>query len=266
MWKKLALLATTTVGLVIFAAFPVAALHIQKPEPPEPPVLPAVPEKSGLYREPGHPGILVRVFVHGERPTSTSASALVCNLADPNSLAVVSAAGWHLPSSWTYNLNTSSVPASVGSANLPTIAANGFFDWAVATGNKVSFSRASDTLVTRSAYDGRNIITWGRTRGSTLGVTYIRYYTSSGLVVDVDTIMNNRVPWSWSNSSTCADTSSYDAENILNHEIGHWPGLDDEYDAAYVDNTQFGYGSKGEVKKVTLTTGDSNGAFAIYNP
>lgn len=225
-----------------------------------------IPEKSGVYDDPNHPGIKVRVFVHGEKPTSTSASSLVCNLADPNSTARVSAAGWHLPSSWTYNLNTSSVPSSVGSGNLPPIAASGFSDWSAATGSKVNFTREADTLVTRSAYDGKNIIAWGRTSGTTLGVTYIRYYASSGLAVDVDTIMNRRVPWSWSNSSTCADPASYDTGDILTHEIGHWPGLADEYDALFMDHTMFGYGSRGEVKKVTLTTGDFQGAFKIYNP
>lgn len=223
-----------------------------------------IPEVSGLYDDPDHPGIKVRVYVHGEKPQTTTEPLLICSLDDPNSSAIVDPGGWHLPSNITYNLNPSSVPSSVGSGNLTIIADNGFDDWSAAVGNKVVFARGSDTTIARSSYDGKNIVAWGRTSGTALGVTYIRYYASSGLVVDVDTIMNKRVPWSWANSSTCADTASYDAENILTHELGHWIGLDDEYDSAYENNTMFGYGSKGEVKKVTLTTGDMQGAAALY--
>lgn len=226
---------------------------------------PDIPEKNGTYDDPDHPGVKVRVFVHPERPTKTQSSALVCNLADPDSTASVSAAGWKLPSAWTYHLNPSSVPSSVGGSNLPTIAANGFADWTAAANNKVTFTRGSNTTVTRQAYDNRNIVAWGRTSGNALGVTYIRYFTSTGQVVDVDTIMNKKFPWKWSNSNTCAESSAYDAENILNHELGHWLGLDDMYTVPFIDNTMYGYGSKGEVKKNTLTTGDTAGATDIYN-
>lgn len=224
-----------------------------------------IPEKSGVYDDPDHPGVKVHVFAHPERPTKDESSALVCNLADPDSTAVVGATGWKLSPSWTYNLNPSSVPSSVGGSNLPTIAGNGFADWSAATGNKVTFNRGADTTVARQAYDGKNVMAWGRTNGSALGVTYVRYFTSNGQVVDVDTIMNKKYPWKWSNSNTCAESTAYDAEDIMNHEIGHWPGLNDMYTANYVDATMYGYGSKGEVKKNTLTTGDNAGAAAIYN-
>lgn len=224
-------------------------------------------EKDGTYNEPGHPGIKVRVIVHREKPGQVSLPALVCSLPDPDSAAVVTAGAWHLPSSVMYRLNPSSVPASVGAVNLAVIAQHGFSDWSSASGNKVSFARGADTAVARSAYDGQNVIAWGRTSGNALGVTSIRYNTTTGLAVDVDTIMNKKFSWSWSNSSTCADSTTYDAEDIMTHEQGHWLGLDDQYNAsAYQNATMYGYGSKGEVKKTTLTAGDAAGAFAIYNP
>ena len=77
--------------------------------------------------------------------------------------------------------------------------------------------------------------------------------------------MNKAYVWTWSGGTTdCAYTESYDAQNILTHEIGHWFGLDDEYTDEYIENTMYGYGSKWEVKKNTLTTGDINGLQAIY--
>lgn len=225
-----------------------------------------IPEKNGAYDDPDHPGIKVRVFVHPEKPERVSATALVCGLADSDSASTVHATNWHLPATVTYNLNPSSVPSSVSGTNLATIAANGFADWVLAAGNTVTFTQGATTTVARTAYDGKNIIAWGRTSGSALGVTYVRYYTSTGLVVDVDTIMNKKFPWKWNNSSVCADPAAYDAENILTHELGHWLGLNDEYDTILYGNaTMYGYGSRGEVKKNTLTVGDNAGAYNIYN-
>jgi hypothetical protein len=225
-----------------------------------------VPEKNGTYDDPGNPGIKVRVFVHVPNPKAAPApSNPVCNLADPESTAAVGAAGWHLAPNVTYNLNPSSVPSSVGASNLRTIVSNGFTDWSSATEGAVTFTEGSTTTVDRSANDGKNVIAWGRTSGSALGVTYIRYNTTTGVVVDVDTIMNKKFVWSWSVLAGCANSGSYDAENIMTHELGHWLGLDDEYDPAFQDSTMFGYGAKGEVKKNSLTTGDKAGVFAIYN-
>lgn len=228
-----------------------------------------IPEQDGIYDEPTQKGVKVRVFVHKERqekPAKTSASvALVCGLTDADSIATVHPAGWKLPSNWYYNLNPGSAPTSVGGTNLATLTGNGFADWTTAVGGKVNFTRSTDTTIARSSYDGKNVIAWGRITASALGITYIRYYPSTGQVVDVDTIMNKRYQWSWANSNSCADPNAYDAEDILTHEQGHWMGMNDEYDtAAYQNATMYGYGSKGEVKKITLTTGDTDGAKAIY--
>lgn len=230
-----------------------------------------IPEKSGVYDDPDHPGVKVRVFVHPEsdrglhpeKPTRSESPALMCT-ADPDSNAIVGPAGWRLPSNVTYQLNPSSVPASVNGSNLPTIVGNGFADWAGAANGRITFTRGANTTIARQAYDSRNVIAWGRTSGSALGVTYVRYYTSTGQVVDVDTIMNKKFAWKWANDTMCADTAAYDAENIMTHELGHWLGLNDHYDAAYVDATMYGYGAKGEVKKNTLTTGDIAGTAALY--
>lgn len=227
--------------------------------------IPDPPEVDGDFDVPQKPGMRVRVFVHKEKPLHTSSAALVCGLEDPDSSASVSPAGWKLPNSITYQLNQNSVPSSVGSSNLPSIVSNSFTKWSWAINNKVNFVRGSNTIVDRSRYDGRNIIAWGRLSLQNLGVTYIWYYPSTGQVAEVDTIMNRRHSWKWANQQTCAYSDSYDAENIMIHELGHWLGLDDEYDEnLYQHNSMFGYGGKGEVKKVTLTTGDLQGAAAIY--
>jgi hypothetical protein len=97
-------------------------------------------------------------------------------------------------------------------------------------------------------------------------VTYVRYFSSTGIVVDVDTIINKRFAWSWTPYApgACGDPQSYDAQAVLTHEQGHWLGLDDVYTTAYVNNTMYGTGSRGDLKPDTLTTGDVAGAAAIY--
>lgn len=256
MSKRTLALAVSLTALILTSAASASAKHSPRP--------PAIPERDGTYRDPDHPALRVRVFVHRPRPTKTEAPALICDLPDPDSEAFVNAAHWRLPASWTYNLNPKSAPSTVGSANVPAIASNSFSRWAAAANNRITFSAGDDTGVARQAYDSRNVIAWGRTPGTALGVTYIRYTAATGQVVDVDTILNKRLRWQWSNSTSCADPAAYDTENILTHELGHWLGLDDEYDTSYRENTMYGYGAKGEVKKNTLTSGDIAGTAAIY--
>lgn len=226
------------------------------------------PEKDGVYDVPGHPELKVKVFVHkvkGGKPSPTPSPAPICGLSDTDSNATVSSAGWHLPANWTYKLNLESVPSSVGSSNLAAIAGRAFSVWSVNSG--VNFTAVGTTTIARAANDGQNIIAWGRTSGSALAVTYTWYYPDTGLVANVDTIMNQKFFWRWTDQSAtpnCADANSYDAQDILTHELGHWMGLDDEYADNYVYNTMYGYGSKGEVYKDTLTTGDIDGVKAIY--
>ena len=220
-----------------------------------------IPERNGDYSVPGRSDVRVRVFVHEPKERPTLASAAVCE--DPSSDAIVGAAGWKLPlGNFKYKINSSSVPSSVGGANLATIASNSFGKWTEAitpASSSPNLVSAGETSKTQKAFDFENIIAWGRTSGSALGVTYVWYYTTSKLVADVDTIMNKKFPW-----SLACTTDSYNAEDILIHELGHWFGLKDEYGSAFVHNTMFGYGSKAEIKKTTLANGDKVGVDAIY--
>lgn len=252
--------------LVFFQTIPVLAQSTNQGSKAE------IPEKNGDYPDPEHPGLRVRVFVHApkqSKPASTQSPSLVCTTSDPDSSAVVPPAGWKLPSTWTYTLNTSSVPSSVGSANLATIANNAFTQWMNAVGNKVTISKtASNTTINRAKFDRKNIIAWGRTSASALAVTYTWYYTSgplSGQAAEEDTIFNSQYRWFWNPSNpTCTDSNSYDAQDILTHETGHWMGLNDTYTGDFINNTMYGYGSMGETKKDTLTAGDIQGVNAIY--
>ena len=208
---------------------------------------------------------------NSQKPGGGGPLVLQCKLADPASTSTIPSAGWHLPttSPVSYRLNLSSVPANVDSANLPTITERAFAVWSEASLGEVDFSRGNDTTVVRAQYDGQNIVAWGRTSGRALAVTYTWYNTVTHQAVETDTIFNSNVTWAWANQleagkKNCAYENAYDAQNILVHELGHWMGLDDTYTSEFTENTMFGYGSRTEVKKNTLTEGDITGIQVIY--
>lgn len=221
-----------------------------------------IPEEDGTYDVPGHPELKVRVFVHKVKPGPAPTPPLQCNLSDPTTSSDVAWAGWYLPDGFIYKLNPSSVPSTVN-GDLSIIAEKAFAQFEGHTGG-VNAVFGGTTTINTKGYDGENIIAWGRASGSALGVTYIWYNTITKEATQIDTIMNQRYSWYWSQQTNCAYSGVYDAQNILTHEIGHWFGLNDHYTAGYVNATMYGYGSKTEVKKNTLTNGDINGLKTIY--
>lgn len=233
----------------------------------------SIPEQAGTYNVPGKPDLKLRIYIHQDKsikpskpaPTTTEEA---CGLTDLDSSYVIPSAGWELPTTWTYRLNLVSVPSTVGANNLSIIAQNAFEEWKNAINNKVLITRGDNTIVNRATLDSQNIIAWGKAPSGALAISYIWY--KNGVATEVDTIMNNKYVWYWSNPESwpvgdhCAYQGVYDAQNILTHELGHTIGLDDVYSEEYVNNTMYGYGSKWETKKDTLTTGDKNGAILIY--
>ncbi|OGI16360.1 MAG: hypothetical protein A2Z52_00135 [Candidatus Moranbacteria bacterium RBG_19FT_COMBO_42_6] len=222
---------------------------------------PEFPDKDGTYEVPGHPNMKVRVFVHKPNPGKPGpVPTPTCSDAHEN-IDTVGTTGWHLPSTFTYTLNTSSVPSAVGGERLPEIASLSAGKWDSLSG-KINLIQSSETTtINRARSDGKNIVSWGRTSGNALAVTYTWYYPSDGLVAESDIIMNSKFHWSW---QACSN-SSYDVQNIMTHEMGHWMGLDDELNSNFADDTMYGYGSTGEYKKDTLEQGDIDGFISIYN-
>ncbi len=258
MFKKLFIVLI--VSLVVVSGFSLTSVFAKNDKNAD------IPEIDGIYDVPGHPEMKVRVFTHKAKPGPVPQPTLVCGLPDADSFALIGKTGWKLPSSWTYYINSGSMPSSIN-GSLAEIAAQSFKSWTDVA--NVTISNVGTTTVGRKGFDGKNIITWGTASGSALAVTYTWYYTSTGEVAEVDTIMNKKFTWTWSDPDVwtdpaCAYSNSYDAQNILTHELGHWFGLNDHYTADYANATMFGYGSKQETKKDTLTTGDIYGIQAIY--
>jgi len=231
-----------------------------------------LPGEDGTYDVLGHKDLKLRVIVHKVKPGLAPAPTEVCNLPDNDSTAVVGLAGWHLPSTFDYSLNPGSAPVSIGSSGFATLTDSAFDVWTDAAGGAVDINRAGNTTKTRQSYDGVNMVTFGRTSPGALGVTYIWYNPSSGTVVELDTILNTKYAWEWSDPSlwetspgtTCAFQNVYDAQDIMTHELGHWMGLDDEYTEEYVYNTMYGYGYRGQTSANTLAAGDIAAIRLLY--
>jgi hypothetical protein len=247
-----------------------------------------IPEVSGDYAIEGRPDLRVRVFAHEHRnakggipgpnptnaptgeptPTPTGEPTVtptpgpsVCT--DPDSDTVDQATGWKLPASISYTVNESSAPGPIGGDNFKDAVENGFATWTASFSSSTAspvLSYAGTTTKTRKNLDGENIVAFGKTSGSTLGVTYVWYYTATHVVAEVDTIMNDRIPWVF---NACID-NAYELNDIMVHEQGHWYGLDDHYTLDFVNNTMYGYGDTAETKKVTPASGDKAGLNLIY--
>ncbi|HLM84486.1 MAG TPA: matrixin family metalloprotease [Candidatus Bathyarchaeia archaeon] len=256
---KKARLITATIGALAFLfAFQVSVFAAGNAN---------IPEKNGVYDVPGHPNLKVRVFVHEAKPNFGKKSESLPACVDPDSLSVVKSAGWKLPSgTWEYYVNSASAASFVGSS-FSEIASKSFAEWENGTDLQTNFSYAGDISTSNYAYDKKNVLTWGSVSSSNaLAVTYTWFDRRTKLAVENDTIMNKKFPWSWSSleSGVCGISGKYDVQDILTHELGHWVGLNDHYTSAYANNTMYGYGSTQEVKKDTLTTGDTAGVNKIY--
>ena len=165
----------------------------------------SLPEQAGIYDIPGRPDLKLRVYVYHDKSVKFGKPSPVeetCGLSDPDSSSETPLADWKLPATWIYRLNTVSVPSTVGANNLSTIAQNAVKEWSNAIDNKVLISRGSNTTTNRAVMDGQNIIAWGRAPSGALAVSYI-WYRADGIAVEIDTIMNNKYVWYWSNPRFC---------------------------------------------------------------
>lgn len=206
--------------------------------------------------------IKLRVFVHYPAPHGRPAPD-PCTETSSNP-PTYELAGWHLGGPTTYKVNYSSIPKKIKSVALTAIDA-AFDTWTAADSDKV-FSYAGLTKAQAGKLDFVNTISWkGVSPSNAIAVTYIWYYSESGLVADVDTAFNKSYAWSWTPYTTdCGGVvGTFDVQNIATHEFGHWIGLDDLYSSADQDLTMYGYGDTAELKKDSLGLGDILGANAI---
>jgi len=214
------------------------------------------------------PGIKEFVFV--DHPGQVNRSHLgACTPTTNDQVNAYLLTGWHLTNQgYTYRVNTSTFPASVGASAGLTAIATAFATWNGADSDK-KFQYAGPTSVKTSKLDGTNLIAFGRLQAGVIAVTRVWYYTSTGIVAEADMIFNSRYPWAiFAQSPECQSSpDAYDLQNIATHEAGHVVGLahppDTVNGTSTMDLTMYRFGAGGEVKKRTLGLGDQNGANAV---
>ena len=86
------------------------------------------------------------------------------------------------------------------------------------------------------------------------------YYRATREIVDFEIVFNTRYTWG---DATVTGTLM-DVQNIATHELGHGFGLADLYDAKWAEQTMYGYGAVGEIKKRSIESGDIAGIEKLY--
>jgi len=208
--------------------------------------------------------VKLRVFVHYPKPGKPAPRPGVC---DPSAVDsdVYGVTGWTLAGpTVTYRVNYGTVPSSV--SNAQTAIRSSFGAWQ--SDSVITFVEGSPTSARGYRRDGQNVVVWGNVPSGAIAVTYTWYNSVTHIAVEVDTVMSKSLPWAYTATTNpdqeCGNLYTYDVQNILTHEVGHWMGLNDLYTESEHDLTMYGYGAKGELKKDTLGTGDVDGIKAIY--
>jgi len=138
--------------------------------------------------------------------------------------------------------------------------------------NVGSFTGDPSSFKTLSQRNGVNEVGWvdiSQEYRNAIAVTMVWYDPLSKVIVEVDMAMNSALPWKQNTitddpNSSSGDPDCFDVQDIATHEAGHWLMLGDLYNKPTASQTMYGYGSKGEMSKRSLESGDLAGLRAIY--
>lgn len=185
---------------------------------------------------------------------------------------------------WDLSQYTSGVPYVINPSGGPTGAVAEVIAsleaWDAATGAELfDDNPLIDTNSWWGQEDGKNNISWQVfPDGRVIAGVWVWFYDIDGnggmspgdIVKETDMVFNASQRWGIDQDGEGTAyklRNTYDVRNIATHEAGHIVGLDDIYETIYSEITMYGYGAKGETKKISLATGDVNGTLALYpNP
>ncbi len=179
-----------------------------------------------------------------------------------------------IPVKYTINPSTPVKKYKLSQSAIVDAVKNSFESW----DNEVDTDLFSNTPTVSSGAkasigrpDYKNVVTWGTLSDrNVIAMTNIWYYTSTKEIIDTDMVFNTYYKWGIDKDGEGTvfgvPASTFDIQNIGTHEAGHVCGLGDIYLPEYSAMTMYGYGSFGEVGKISLETGDISGVRAIYQP
>jgi hypothetical protein len=152
-----------------------------------------------------------------------------------------------------------STGSGLSNAEVKSAVEESFEEWDRYTASEVFADNAILNTVTAGNLDSFNAISFGPTKQGVIGVTSIWYYSSTGQVVEVDTLFSTNYDW-----STTGESGKMDLVNIATHEFGHWLVLEDMYNKPANKQTMYGYSTTEETIKRTIESGDVAGIKTIY--
>ena len=135
-----------------------------------------------------------------------------------------------------------------------------------------SFTGEPSSLIGEGYMNGLNEVGWSSLSSkypNAIAITLVWYNSLTGEIIEIDAAMNSDLPWSQAEVTGDPDKATgivgtYDVQNIMTHEVGHWLMLEELYNKPARNQTMYGYGSTGEVKKRSLESGDIAGIREIY--
>ncbi|MDP7061777.1 MAG: IPT/TIG domain-containing protein [Planctomycetota bacterium] len=140
---------------------------------------------------------------------------------------------------------------------------HGFQAWEDISGSNIAFTRGADTNDVAPgasshivAFDENNTSGYFPGGSGIVAITPITFDTGSGNILDADILFNG----SQYSFSTDGSPGTFDVQDVLSHEIGHFIGLDH---SPQISGTLWPYVSSRQWLHRSLTTDDRSGAIAV---
>jgi len=137
-----------------------------------------------------------------------------------------------------------------------------YIDFELDSENSGVFAWIPSSFIGDGAMNGSNEVGWislSAEYPNAIAVAAVWRNVVTLEIVEADMAMNSDMPW-----SQTGDPDSYDVQNIVTHEAGHWLMLEDMYNKPTSEQTMYGRSTTGELKKRTLESGDEGGIRVIY--
>jgi hypothetical protein len=166
----------------------------------------------------------------------------------------------------TLDLSLQESPSNMDEQTAGSAVLEGFSVWQEHFGASVEIAVSDDDALVKPERDGVNVVRWATAENdvnadqSALATTFLTYRTTTGQAIEADIVING-IHYSWSPVED-ACRNSYDLQNVIAHEAGHFFGMghsDDE-----TESTMFPSAGACEIGKRSLHDDDIAGITELY--
>jgi len=162
----------------------------------------------------------------------------------------------------TYYLNNLGCPQLGGfTTDVVNAVTSSFNTWVNDPGSAFTATYGGSTTRGSDQWDGSNVVLWANIDGAggTLAECRKRLDLGTGRMVEADIVFDNGDQW-----SIGAQARKYDVQSLGTHEVGHFCGLEDMYDAQDLTQVMYGYLGTNDTSMRTLKWGDIAGIRFLY--